>query len=146
MKSKSSNIFFPKKIGKSLAFLAAALVLIIAAWSLFKMPVQQPPSTTATLILDLGKESRTFEGEALESMTILDTLIASANAGKIDFDYTFSEEGVKITLLNGHSASNSPIDFSFSINSNEVPASQIDKMTVEPGDTIKIGVKTYENK
>lgn len=145
MKYKHLNTSSIKKLlkeVKTIVLLTIAAIFLLAVWAIFKLPIDQP---MATLVLDLGSEKRIFEGEALENMTILDTLIVSSIAGNITFEYAYNEnKGVQIIHLNGHSTYDPLVGFLFYLNSRPVQVSEIDKISVKPGDSIKVEAKRYE--
>ena len=137
MKSKQSHISSIKKYldkVQALLVLIFALVILLAAWVIFKLPIG---TTTATLVLDMGTEKRTFEGDASGNMTILDTLVASTAAGNVDLNYTFDQNGqIQIINLNDHSTYDPSTHFAFFLNSRPVNVSRINNLKVKPGDVV----------
>lgn len=137
-----SSIKQPLKDIKTIVLLTMAAIFLLAVWAIFKLPIDQP---MATLILDLGPEKRIFEGEAYPNMTILDTLIVSSTAGNVTFEYAYNEnKEVQIIHLNDHSAYDPLVGFLFYLNSKPIQVSEIDKISIKPGDSIKVEAKRYE--
>ncbi|OGN08781.1 MAG: hypothetical protein A3J46_04400 [Candidatus Yanofskybacteria bacterium RIFCSPHIGHO2_02_FULL_41_11] len=137
-----SSIKKPLKEIEAVMLLTLAALVVLAIWAIFKLPIEQP---MATLVIDMGNQKRVFEGQATGDMTILDTLVLSSEAGDISLQYGFNEKKeAQIISLDGYSAYD-PVEFMFFLNSKAVNASEINKLSVQPGDTIKVEVKRYDS-
>jgi len=92
----------------------------------------------AVLFIDFDNMQRTFRGEVVERMTILDALNASVTAGKIEFRYFVDgSNNTKITEINDHFAEEND-QFTFYINSEKIDTSNLNRIYIQPGDEIII--------
>lgn len=94
-------------------FLTSAVTIgIVAAffvyWSEQTFTIEVPPqlsaprSRQASLLLDFGDgKRREFRGEVAPSMTVMEALALSADAGRIALDYKPSGTGVEVSEING---------------------------------------------
>lgn len=118
-----------------------AIALAGAVW-LARMAVvgPEPLNKEATLFLAFEKEGagRRFQGEVVKGMTVLEALMASSEAGSIKFVYvTEKDNKVTIKKLDGYT-DRLKKRLVFYINSTMVDARDINKIFVNPGDTIRV--------
>ncbi|OGN00853.1 MAG: hypothetical protein A2651_03180 [Candidatus Yanofskybacteria bacterium RIFCSPHIGHO2_01_FULL_42_12] len=92
----------------------------------------------ATLIIDFDNMRRTFEGEVIEEMTILDALNASVTAGQIKLTYTVDDNNhTSVAEIDGHSAVFGK-NFFFYLNEKKIHTKDLNRTFVDPGDKITI--------
>ena len=81
----------------SLASLAIA-VLVVAGFMVILFPAQ----SDAHLVIDFGSSQRSFEGQVVSGMTILDALNASVIADGIPLQFVIQDGQARIVEINGH--------------------------------------------
>ncbi len=116
------------------------LILILFRSELPKIINNPIPRTNkATLILSLDNQKRTFEGEIIEGMTILDALNLSTSVGDIKFHYSIQDNGkVKVMAVDDHFIASSFGKLSIFLNSQPIKPSDINKVTIRAGDSVEI--------
>jgi hypothetical protein len=145
---KSASILTPFKMHKNLKkwiedhiFFVGALFVVMAV-SLFALVnffnTMGIRSNEATLTLRFDEEgyNRTFAGEVVGGMTVLDALVSSSEAGQIKFQYAMASDGkIRVLELNGHGT---PASLAFYLNGKEVDQAKIHEISIRPGDAIVI--------
>ena len=92
----------------------------------------------ATLIIALDKgERRTFQGEVVDRMSILDALRVSSQAGQINLEFKIDSGQTKIEKLNGYSA-DKDTKLAFYLNGSKIEESDIHDTMIGVGDMIEI--------
>lgn len=121
-------------------------VTVIGILMLASRPPRQDNSLEikgqATLILALedNQQPRIFEGEIVQGMTVLDAIQASTAAGNIRFSYSFDNEKVKLSEINGYDGLSNE-EVSIYLNAEKVDTDAINSISIKDGDEIKIDLK-----
>lgn len=98
-------------------------------------------SSTARLEIELGGQKRAFEGDVVEGMTVFEAIQASALAGNILFNYSFSEDDkVIVKSIDGYEADKAKKSLIIYLNSNLVRPEEIHTTPIKTGDTILISM------
>lgn len=121
--------------------LAIVLISLLSAGILtaltFNMP-QTKQQATLVLALENGKQTRMFQGEVVEGMTVFQALVASSMAGDIKLEYSFdSQNRVIINRLNGYSREDGK-ELVFYLNDSKINAGGISRIIIKGGDIVKI--------
>lgn len=88
---------------------------------------------TALLVVDYGGgTTRTFSGEVIEQMTILDTLSASAEGAALQFEYN-QENDAALLLVEGRSN-----QIKIKLNNRPVSINMISQTLIGKGDLVEI--------
>jgi len=141
MPSKKKSIFsgiFSKNsyIPASIVTVAAVGLLIWAGLTLLR---SQPKEATLVIASREDGKQRMFTGEVIDGMTVLDALIASSEAGQIEFRYSLDKNGkLVIQKLNGYDSKVSSRELLFYLNGAGVGIGEIDKTIINSGDRIEI--------
>ena len=141
MPSKKKSIFsgiFSKNsyILASIVTVAAVGLLIWAGLTLLR---SQPKEATLVIASREDGKQRMFTGEVIDGMTVLDALIASSEAGQIEFRYSLDKNGkLVIQKLNGYDSKVSSRELLFYLNGAGVGIGEIDKTIINSGDRIEI--------
>ena len=91
------------------------------------------------LAFENNGQGRMFEGEVIENMTVLDALVVSSNAGKIELKYSVSADGkVFISGLDGYNRTTNPKKLVFYLNGFKIYDEQINSTIIKPGDNIEV--------
>ncbi len=123
--------------------LGAAIILTLALgfWSLALHQKYPADANTATLIISIGNDKRTFEGEVAPNMTVLDALIASARAGQIHLNYYINNKNeTNIVQINGYTHNNSLIP-SFYLNNQLLDQKDLNKTGIKAKDIIEVRIQ-----
>ncbi len=120
-----------------LAILSFLVLLLMAA-----LEYQKPLTAgadTATLVIDFdGSLRRTFQGQVVDQMTVLEALHTSAEAGDIKFTYYIDNGDVVINSINGEINHMKNAQWFFYINGQPVKTGDINKIFVKVGDVIEV--------
>lgn len=141
MKYKTSrkHIFSKKhliEIGSLLALLVLASAFKLSSEYLSR---EFKEGQFATLALVLEDQSRIFEGEVYEKMTVMDALSTAMAAGDVKLNYYLDEKNRTHVLgINGHTEDSSGKTFVFYLNSKKINSNDLNKIDIEPGDDIVI--------
>jgi len=119
--------------------LASVVVLVLATAHRWERVLGLSNEKIAWLEMEDKGRKRIFEGEIIESMTILDALNASALAGDITFKYVIDgrKNNLTILVLDGHYDSPSS-RLSFYLNSEKVEPQKIHSIPIWPGDIVTV--------
>lgn len=133
-----SEIFKNKNFWVGLIFLLA-LVLV----SKFGVSRVNDRASTAMMIINFGNgKERTFKGEPMPQMTILDALHASGRGGDIKVRYYIGRDNaVKLGAINDEINNTNNRTWHFYLNKNEVKAEDINKVFVNKGDVVEARFK-----
>lgn len=105
---------------------AVSLILSLVFPVIFNKP-------TALLVVDYGGgNTRTFTGEVVEQMTILDTLQASAKGGALQFEYN-QENDAAFFSVEGRSN-----QIKIKLNNHPVSINMISQIMIGKGDLVEI--------
>jgi len=137
--NKSSKYTFKKRHLVEVVSILALLGLTL----LFKISADQlkneSKSNLATLTISLGTSNRSFEGEVVSHMTVLDALNMAASVGNIKLNYTLDENNeTKILEINGHRNGKENNNFIFLLNEERISSENINKVELKPGDSVII--------
>lgn len=139
MKYKKLLTNFSKK---PILFQVALLILLLIIVYLFKPSLnlsQKNSSDLALLTINLETEKRSFEGEVIDDMTMLDALNAAVSVGKIKLNYAIDELGnVNIMEIDGHTNGVNNKYFVFYLNSKKISPETLNKEKISHGDSIEI--------
>ena len=119
--------------------MAMVIAAVIAVWAPKSFTTSVSQAKEAVLILAFENEGRgrEFQGEVVDNMTILDALIASAQAGDIDLDYKFTADNqINILELDGFNGEQKKL--AFFVNGNQIDSAIIHKITLNPGDKVEV--------
>lgn len=138
---KSLKLFFKKR---HLIEIASIVVLLILA-SIFKITVNNLKNTEnggsnlATLAINLDNLKRSFEGEVVEGMTVLDALNMAMAVGKIKLNYALDDKNqVRIMEINDHLNRVGNKHFAFFLNDKQISSDNLHKIKIKSGDSIII--------
>lgn len=133
--------FFKKRY---LVEIASIIVLLILA-SVFKVTVDNLKDTGtggnnfATLAVNFDNLKRSFEGEVVEDMTILDALNMAMSVGKIKFNYVLDDNNQTLVLeINDHLNRVGDKHFTFYLNDRQIDSTELNKINLKAGDSIVI--------
>src|SRR3989344_9424049 len=120
---KSLKPFFKKR---HLVEIASIVVLLILA-SVFKITVdnlkdaENGGNNLATLAINLENLKRSFEGEVVEDMTVLDALNMAMAAGKIKLNYVLDDKNqTSVMEINDHLNKTGDRHFVFFLNDKQI--------------------------
>ena len=140
-----------EKIFETRDFWLIAVILIYGFYSgLFKdlinqisrispiEPISQisPIGQMAYFEIDYGSKRRAFEGEVSSNMSILDALLAASRAGSFDVRYALIGDKAEVMKINGLIEDGLDGRWHFYLNQEEIPAGEIHKIKIKPGDKI----------
>ncbi|MBI2064231.1 MAG: hypothetical protein HYT66_00770 [Candidatus Yanofskybacteria bacterium] len=139
---KSFKPFFKKRY---LVELASIIVLLLLA-SVFKITVDNLKDAgsggkngLATLAVNFDNLKRTFEGEVVEDMTVLDALNMAMAVGKIKLTYALDDKNqVRVMEINGHLNRVADKHFTFFLNDKQVDSKDLNNVNLKAGDRIVI--------
>ncbi|MBI2068722.1 MAG: hypothetical protein HYT67_01290 [Candidatus Yanofskybacteria bacterium] len=138
---KSLKPFFKKRY---LIEIASIIVLLLLA-SVFKITVDNlkdagsDGNSLATLAVNFDNLKRTFEGEVVEDMTVLDALNMAMAVGKIKLNYALDEKNqTRIMEINDHLNRVGDKHFGFFINDKQIDSKDLNKINLKAGDSIVI--------
>lgn len=141
MNSKRSRNIFNNTLVAQIIFIAVVAGVILVFERFFdKEPsiVGDLVSNEAVLFIELDSMQRTFSGEVIEEMTVLDALNASVIAGQIKLVYYVDGgNNTRVAEINDHSV-NDGDEFVFYVNSKKADPSELNKIRIRPGDKITI--------
>ena len=139
MKSKKSPTDFSKT---NIFAQIMLLALLMGAIYLFKPSTNLFNNGTpdlATLIINFETLKKSFEGEVIEDMTMLDALNAAVSVGKLKFTYAIDESGnVSVMEIYGYINGVNNKYLAFYLNSQKVAAEDLNKEIIHGGDRIEI--------
>jgi hypothetical protein len=113
-----------------------AVVVLVAALLVF----EELNRKTATLTIDIDGEKRTFQGEIVEGMTMLDALNASVLAGGIKLQFAIEDNGAKILEFDGYVSEEANSDVYFYLNSEVMSIYEINKAFLRKDDHVLVRV------
>ena len=136
--SPSKILKLKKKSFFMVSLFVVFAVFIVVFFGLFKPII----SGTATLVIAFqGQNERVFRGEVIQDMTVLDAILASAEAGDIRFRYFVNDQNeVEIVIINGQDQLRIDKQLIFSLNGEFIKSENIHKTHIDPGDEIKINI------
>jgi hypothetical protein len=138
-KLKLSTGFFKETL------FAQILLVVIFVFSLvfFKWSsnfLNNSNSGLATLILNIERNERIFEGEVIEDMTVLDAVTASAKAGNVDLVFDLTENGDP-TIVKLDNYSRDKNEFAVYLNYKKINLMDLNRIYIHPGDKITVDIK-----
>lgn len=138
-----SNILFRyyrKNLLDSLLMVLIIVFIFILVYGFNPEVFRLRSHDVAYLEVNIDGARRAFEGEVVDGMTVLDALDASALAGNINFQYEIDRKSneLRITTLDGYSASKAPKTATFFLNLVRVDAGRIHSIVVNSGDRILV--------
>ena len=138
---KSLKPFFKNR---HLIEIASIVVLLILA-SVFKITVdnlkdaENSGNNLATLAINFDNLKRSFEGEVVADMTILDALNMAMTAGKIKLNYALGENNqTRVMEINDHLNKVGNKHFAFFLNDKRIDSENLNKTKIKPGDSVVI--------
>ena len=130
--------FFKKRYW--IEFVSIVVLLVLA--SVFKITVdnlKDGESGLATLAVNFEDMKRSFEGEVVEDMTVLDALNMAMAAGKIKLNYALDDKNqVMIMEINDHLNKVENKNFAFFLNDKKIDSKNLNKVNLNAGDNIVI--------
>ena len=142
VKKTSENSLRGKK--RHLIELLSIMVLLLIA-SVFKITVDNlkevgsAGNSFATLAVNFDNLKRSFEGEVVEDMTVLDALNMAMAAGKIKLNYSLDDKNQTwIMEINDHLNKAGNRHFAFFINDKQIDSKDLNKVNLKAGDSIVI--------
>jgi len=114
----------------SLASLAIA-VLVVAGFMVILFPAQ----SDAHLVIDFGSSQRSFEGQVVSGMTVLDALNASVVAGGIPLQFIIQDGQARIVEIDGYNNSQPIAVF---LNGQQIDPSGIHSLPIRAQDEVVI--------
>jgi len=121
-----------------------AIIALLVIASLFKVTVDnlkedRGNNGLATLAINFDNLKRSFEGEVIENMTILDALNMAMAAGEIKLNYALDENNqTSIMEINDHMNKVGNTHFTFYLNGKLVDSRDLNKTRIKAGDEIVI--------
>ena len=138
---KSLRPFFKKQ---HLIEIASIVVLLLLA-SVFKITVDtlkdagDDGNSLATLAVNFDNLKRSFEGEVVEDMTVLDALNMAMAAGKIKLNYSLDNKNQTWVMeINDHLNKVGNQHFAFFLNDEQIDSKNLNKVHLKAGDSIVI--------
>lgn len=101
----------------------------------------RPHTQEASLLLafENNGKGRTFQGEVVDGMTVLDALIVSSGVGQINFQHNIDVNNIAhIISLDGYNKVSAQKHLVFYLNERRVDESEINTTKIKPGDVIRI--------
>lgn len=125
------------------------IIALLVLASLFKVSVDtlkeadnKINSNLATLAINFDNLNRSFEGEVLEDMTVLDALNMAMAAGKIKLVYVLDENNQTWVMeINDHMNKQGGNYFTFYLNNKQIDSKDLNRVSIRAGDSMVI---TYE--
>jgi len=140
IKGKEGKI---KKVFKNRNFWLIMAVLLYGFYSgffldLFGYPAgREISSGMARIEIDFGDARRVFEGDVLPDMSILDALLAAAQAGGFEIRYAILDDHTDIIKINDYSEDGlNARNWRFELNGEKIGAAEIHKVKIRSGDKI----------
>ena len=134
------GIFSKRHLRNIGPYLIVAIVLIWLAFT-FIDGFSDLKNGEATLIIALDNgERRTFQGEVVDRMSILDALRASSQAGQINLEFKIDSGQTKIEKLNGYSADKDK-KLAFYLNGSKTEEADIHNSMIGTSDTIEVKIE-----
>ncbi|MDP2647890.1 MAG: hypothetical protein Q8P35_01450 [Candidatus Yanofskybacteria bacterium] len=100
-----------------------------------------PTPGEATLVFDLGNQSRTFKGDVVQNMTVLDALNAASIAGNITFQFVVDENnGIRVIALDQYTFSAGADGLIIFKNDERLELSRLNQIIIRPNDRITVRV------
>lgn len=100
-----------------------------------------PTKGEATLIFDLGNQSRTFKGDVVRDMTILDALNAASIAGNITFQFVVDgDNSTKVIALDQYTFDADTSGLFIFKNNERLELSHINRIIIQPNDRITVRI------
>lgn len=122
-----------------------SIIVLLLLASLFKITVDNLKDAgsggngLATLAVNFDNLKRSFEGEVVEDMTVLDALNIAMAVGKIKLNYVLDDKNQTWVMeINDHLNSVENKHFLFFINGEKVDSKNLNKVNLKPGDSIVI--------
>ena len=138
---KSLKPFFKKR---HLVEIASIVVLLILA-SVFKITVdnlkdaENGGNNLATLAINFDNLKRSFEGEVVEDMTVLDALNMAMAVGKIKLNYALDQKNQTWVMeINDHLNKVGNKHFAFFLNDKRIDSENLNKTRIKHGDSVVI--------
>ena len=144
MKKKShyTNIFSKEQAVLIGSFLIVVVVLSLAIFNFMMFAGLKHGQATLILAFENNGQGRIFMGEVVPRMTVLDALITSSRAGRIEFKYVINPNNqTKIVGLNSYTDTLAKKHLTFYVNKDRVDESSINKVEIKPGDTIEVNLE-----
>lgn len=144
MKSKAKHNLLTGFFKETLFVQVALAVIFVAVLGFFNWSLNilnpSPEQQYASLVLTHEGETRKFEGEVVEGMTILDALNASTAAGNIELQYQLNADGsAKINQVNGYLSEDKKAYFY--LNKSEIKPEEVGRVAIKGGDTVEVVFK-----
>ena len=138
---KSLKPFFKKR---HLVEIASIIVLLLLA-SVFKVTVDNLKDAgndgngLATLAVNFDNLKRSFEGEVVEDMTILDALNMAMAVGQIKLNYVLDDRNQTWVMeINDHLNRVGDKHFAFFLHDKQIDSKDLNKVHLKAGDSIVI--------
>ena len=138
---KSLKPFFKKRHLIEILTIVVLLILV----SVFKVTVDNlkdaggDGNNLATLAVNFDNLKKSFEGEVIEDMTMLDALNMAMAVGKIKLNYVLDDKNQTWILeINDHLNGVDGKHFSFFLNDNKVDSKDLNKANLKAGDSIVV--------
>lgn len=129
---------FDNKAASPVTVVAFSFLVLLFLYLSFNGPTLSQKNM-ASLFLALDDQTRMFEGEVIEGMTILDALNASVRAGEIKLRYAVNGKNeTNIMELNGYLNHFPNERLAIYLNAQAVNFRDINKIIIKAGDKIKI--------
>lgn len=141
MPKKSQNISTDNRLAVQIIFIIFTVIAVVLFDKFSNSDLaflDNNSKPEASLYIDFDNMKRTFQGEVVEGMTLLDALNAAVAAGNIDIEYVVDRENnIVLSQINDHRMEKNR-KFKFFVNNQEVSIQDINKTSVHSGDQIKI--------
>ncbi|MBI2676799.1 MAG: hypothetical protein HYX21_02530 [Candidatus Yanofskybacteria bacterium] len=133
-------------IGIGLGFLLFLDLFTLGSniFNLKKIQTTEFKRTAEVRISGQTGETRTFSGEVVENMTVLDALLAAAQSANFNVDYLIANGELDIRLING--LPESPVMFwNVYLNGAPISIKNLNSLEIENGDLVEFKLKPVVN-
>lgn len=130
-----------KALLKNRDFWIIVLILVVSIYTgFFKgLPSFLNKGDSARVEIDFGDKKRTFEGKVIEGMSVLDAILASSRAGKLEFQYALLNNQTNVLRIDGFAEDGlNKKTWNFYLNEEKIKKDEIHRIKIKSGDDVLI--------